>query len=203
MTDTIDKLAQSFFLALILCSLMNDSYIIIINFTNNTYIKKKVGYIKNIINIAYNLSFNNFKKDTDGNIIIETDNYEVLSDLGSEDDSDNDDETSIKENINKEKYVNIKENILKFHKTTETVETVETIPILQDEGKSTLPEPNKEIVKEPSLEIPSEKVLTPVVKTTPKNVSKPIQKDKDKEKDKRVIKANKKLEKKLHNSINE
>ena len=137
------------------------------------------------------------------NIIIETDNYEVLSDLGSEDDSDNDDETSIKENINKEKYVNIKENILKFHKTTETVETVETIPILQDEGKSTLPEPNKEIVKEPSLEIPSEKVLTPVVKTTPKNVSKPIQKDKDKEKDKRVIKANKKLEKKLHNSINE
>ena len=37
MTDTIDKLAQSFFLALILCSLMNDSYIIIINFTNNTW----------------------------------------------------------------------------------------------------------------------------------------------------------------------
>ena len=39
--ENIDKLAQSFFLVLIFCSLLSDSYIIFENFIKNDYVKKK------------------------------------------------------------------------------------------------------------------------------------------------------------------
>lgn len=39
--NDIDNLAQSFFIVLIVCSLMNDSYVVVNNLFNNTYIKKK------------------------------------------------------------------------------------------------------------------------------------------------------------------
>ena len=50
-SEDIDRLAQSFFIVLISCSLMNDSYILINDFFKNNYVKKKINYIKNIFDI--------------------------------------------------------------------------------------------------------------------------------------------------------
>jgi len=68
--NDIDNLAQSFFIVLIVCSLMNDSYVVVNNLLNNTYIKKKVNYSNKIYKIAKNMIFNNYEKDKEGNIII-------------------------------------------------------------------------------------------------------------------------------------
>jgi len=92
----IDRLAQSFFIVLISCSLMNDSYILLNDFFKNSYVRKKINYIKNICDISYNLAFNNYKNDNDGNIIIDKTNIlpEEINDNGIFDiqlDSDIDD----------------------------------------------------------------------------------------------------------------
>ena len=48
--ENIDKLAQSFFLVLIFCSLLSDSYIMFENFIKNDYIKKKNKLFQKNIN---------------------------------------------------------------------------------------------------------------------------------------------------------
>jgi len=69
-SDNIDNVAQSFFIVLIFCSVMSDSYILFDNFLKNNYIKKKINYSKKIYKIAHSIFFNNYKKDNKGNIII-------------------------------------------------------------------------------------------------------------------------------------
>ena len=70
--NSIDNVAQSFFIALIFCSIISDSYIVLNNFFENNYIKKKVNYFKKIYKIVVSLSFNDYKNDNNGNIIIDT-----------------------------------------------------------------------------------------------------------------------------------
>jgi len=93
--ENIDRLAQSFFLVLIFCSLLSDSYIMLENFIKNDYVKKKLNYCKKISKVLIGLSFNNYKKDDEGNIIIENDDSkQIISD-------DSDDEMEqISEEIN-------------------------------------------------------------------------------------------------------
>jgi hypothetical protein len=69
--ESIDRLAQGFFISLVLCSLMSDSYITVHNFLKNDYIKKKINYLNKIYKVIVSLTFNNYKNDNDGNIIIE------------------------------------------------------------------------------------------------------------------------------------
>jgi len=69
-SDTIDNIAQSIFITLIFCSLVSDSYIMFDNFLKNNYIQKKLHYCNKIYKIIIGLSFNNYKKDKNGNIII-------------------------------------------------------------------------------------------------------------------------------------
>jgi len=71
MNDNINNLAFSFFSGLVICSIVSDSYIIFNNFLKNNYIKKKLNYCKKIYKIIIGLSFNSFKNDDNGNIIIE------------------------------------------------------------------------------------------------------------------------------------
>ena len=93
--ENIDRLAQSFFLVLIFCSLLSDSYIMLENFIKNDYVKKKINYCKKVSKVLIGLSFNNYKKDDEGNIIIENDDSkQIISD-------DSDDEIEqISEEIN-------------------------------------------------------------------------------------------------------
>jgi hypothetical protein len=93
--ENIDRLAQSFFLVLIFCSLLSDSYIMLENFIKNDYVRKKLNYCKKVSKVLIGLSFNNYKKDDEGNIIIENDdNKQIISD-------DSDDEIEqISEEIN-------------------------------------------------------------------------------------------------------
>jgi hypothetical protein len=119
--NDIDNLAQSFFIVLIVCSLMNDSYVVVNNLFNNTYIKKKVNYSNKIYKIAKNMIFNNYEKDEKGNIIIndieeklKKNNIEINKSSNNPFDSDNEsiDEENIEKviNINTKKLINIEEN---------------------------------------------------------------------------------------------
>ena len=78
-SDNIDKIAFAFFSSLVACSILNDSYLVISNFIKNSYVKKKISYLKKIYKIFINLSFNNYKKDKNGNIIIDDKNIEKIS----------------------------------------------------------------------------------------------------------------------------
>ena len=70
----MDNLAQSFFVGLIFCSLLSDSYIIYNDILKNNYIKKKVNYVKKIYDVVVGISCNNYKNDNNGNIIIDFEN---------------------------------------------------------------------------------------------------------------------------------
>ena len=129
-SEDIDRLAQSFFIVLISCSLMNDSYLLLNDFFKNNYVKKKINYIKNICNISYNLVFNNFKNDKEGNIIIDKNNMtsEELNEVNLFDlhlDSDIDD---IFEDDEETELINKNPIILRENHS-------ETIPIINDEEK--------------------------------------------------------------------
>ena len=62
-TDNIDNIAFAFFSSLVLCSILNDSYIIIYNFLDNSSVKKKINYLKKVFKVIINLSINNYKND--------------------------------------------------------------------------------------------------------------------------------------------
>ena len=88
--ENIDKLAQSFFLVLIFCSLLSDSYIIFENFIKNDHVRKRINYFKKLSKVVVGLSFSNYKKDNEGNIIIENENKNNISD-------DSDDEVEVEQ----------------------------------------------------------------------------------------------------------
>ena len=94
-SQNIDNIAQSFFIVLIFCSLVSDSYLLFDNFIKNDYIKKKVNYCKKIYKITVDLFLNNYEKDDEGNIIINKKNIKTIK--------------SKEKNIKKSK--NIKDNI--------------------------------------------------------------------------------------------
>ena len=71
--DNIDKIAFAFFSSLVICSILNDSYLIVNNFFKNSYIKKKISYLTKIYKVIVGLSTNNYKNDDNGNIILEID----------------------------------------------------------------------------------------------------------------------------------
>jgi hypothetical protein len=97
-TESIDKLAQSFFIVLVFCSMASDSYIFIENLLKNNYIKKRINYAKNIYKVVRGLTLNNYVNDNDGNIVI--------------------DEEEINENDINEKDIN--ENFEQYEKEFET-----------------------------------------------------------------------------------
>ena len=68
--DNIDNLAQSFFITLIFCALLNDSYSIINNFFNTEYIQKKMKYGNYILTAIKYIFTNDYEKDKRGNIVI-------------------------------------------------------------------------------------------------------------------------------------
>ena len=70
-TQNIDKLAQSFFIVLVFCSVASDSYIFINNILKNNYVKKKINYAKKMYKIARGLTLQNYINDDEGNIIID------------------------------------------------------------------------------------------------------------------------------------
>jgi hypothetical protein len=69
--ENIDKIAQSFFILLVFCSLLSDSYIVFNNFLQNNFVKKNINYYKNIYKIVIGVTFNKYKNDEEGNIIID------------------------------------------------------------------------------------------------------------------------------------
>jgi len=77
-SQNIDNIAQSFFIVLIFCSLVSDSYLLFDNFIKNDYIKKKVNYCKKIYKINVDLFLNNYEKDDEGNIIINKKNIKTI-----------------------------------------------------------------------------------------------------------------------------
>jgi hypothetical protein len=113
--DNIDNLAQTFFVTLVFTSLLSDSYIVCSDFMKNDFIKKKLNYAKKIFNIVTGLSFNKYKNDEDGNIIIDnkvsTNPFDI--DMTEDDDDDiliGDDYDENNCNINLKKIeTNIKE----------------------------------------------------------------------------------------------
>jgi hypothetical protein len=70
-SENIDKLAQSFFIVLVFCSVASDSYIFVENLLKNNYVKKKVNYFKKIYKVIRGLTFNNYINDEEGNIVID------------------------------------------------------------------------------------------------------------------------------------
>jgi len=82
--ESIDRLAQGFFISLVFCSLMSDSYITIHNFIKNDYIKKKINYLNKIYKVVVCLTFNNYKDDNEGNIIIEENSKNNIVDSDNE-----------------------------------------------------------------------------------------------------------------------
>jgi hypothetical protein len=89
--DNIDNLAQTFFVTLVFTSLLSDSYIVCSDFMKNDFIKKKLNYAKKIFNIVTGLSFNKYKNDEDGNIIIDNKVSTNPFDIDMTEDDDDDD----------------------------------------------------------------------------------------------------------------
>ena len=121
----MDNLAQSFFVGLIFCSLLSDSYIIYNDILKNDYIKKKINYAKKMCDVVVGISCNNYKNDNNGNIII---NAEDVGDIKSkstnpfEEDCDEDIvfnnvfDNTVKEEVIKEEVIKeavIKEAVIK------------------------------------------------------------------------------------------
>ena len=99
--ENIDKIAQSFFILLVFCSLLSDSYIMFNNFLQNNFIRKNINYYKNIYKIIVGVSFNKYKNDENGNIIIEN-NYNVKDEGEDVIDSTDDNEDEIIDNFDEE-----------------------------------------------------------------------------------------------------
>lgn len=67
--NSIDRIAQWFFVSMITCSVMCDSYISVDKIFKNNYIKKKCNYFKKIYKIIVGLTLNT------GEIVIEDDDH--------------------------------------------------------------------------------------------------------------------------------
>jgi len=85
MSDNIDNLAQSFFVVLIFCSVLNDSYSIMNNFFNNDHVQKKMKYYNDVYTAVKHVFVNNYENDSDGSIIIDEFRKENIQDSIKED----------------------------------------------------------------------------------------------------------------------
>jgi hypothetical protein len=127
MDNSIDKVAQGFFISLLVCSFINDSYIIIDNLFKNKHVKKKVNHLSHVYKVVSNIAFNNYKNDEEGNIII---------DDPSKDEEDND---SIDEEDNKElEELNEKLNNELIHQEEkiESHESISESPVQEKEEQA-------------------------------------------------------------------
>lgn len=149
-SDTIDSIAQSIFVTLIFCSVVSDSYIMFDNFLKNNYIKKKINYCNKIYQIIIGLSFNNYKKDKKGNIIISNEE-KVTDDKVTE-------ETVTYDKVSEEKIIDDKvtEEKVSEEKVTEEKVTEEKVidnKVTEDIGKDMIQKKNtpkkniKEVIK--------------------------------------------------------
>jgi hypothetical protein len=120
-SQNIDNIAQSFFIVLIFCSLVSDSYLLFDNFIKNDYIKKKVNYCKKIYKITVDLFFNNYEKDNEGNIIINKKNIKTIKCKNIKNIKDTKDNIQLKsKNPFDEEYENdIIENDIQYNKKIE------------------------------------------------------------------------------------
>jgi hypothetical protein len=96
----IDKLAQGFFISLVVCSLISDSYITIEKFLKNNYVKKKLNFLNKIYKVVIGITSNNYKNDEEGNIII--DNKKLINNKKSKNpfDDELDDELDDEDDCN-------------------------------------------------------------------------------------------------------
>ena len=167
-SEDIDRLAQSFFIVLISCSLMNDSYILINDFFKNNYVKKKINYIKNICDISYNLAFNNYKNDNEGNIIIDKTNIVTedlndnsdIDDVFEEDEKHTSEETSEPLIIQEDPQLEVPENL----------PIIDQNSFILDEVSETLSQTTESLKSESkSIDIPK-KIEKPIHKKKSKNI---------------------------------
>ena len=127
-TESIDRLAQSFFMVLVFCSFVSDSYIVFENFLKNNYVQKKLNYYKKLYKVVCGLSFNNYKNDDDGNIII--DDVHVLKDIDELSETSSILEENIDANIqNTEKVVNNEEPLPLSSLKEKVVDNEEPLPL--------------------------------------------------------------------------
>ena len=142
-SDTIDSIAQSIFVTLIFCSLVSDSYIMFDNFLKNNYIKKKIHYCNKIYQIIIGLSFNNYKKDKKGNIIIS--NEEKVTEEKVSEEKVNE-EKVMEEKVTEEK---VTEEKVTEEKVTEVKVTEEKVTEEKDmiQKKNTPKKNIKEVIK--------------------------------------------------------
>ena len=122
--DNIDKIALAFFSSLIVCSILNDSYSIINSILKNNYVKKRIDYCKKIYKVIISLSLCNYKKDNDGNIIIDNE----MEDINKT--SKNNTKSIKKENITKNSKDDSKKNIKEIitKNNDENIQIISTNP---------------------------------------------------------------------------
>ncbi len=68
--ETIDNLAQSFFIGLFFCTLLGDSYLYVQQFSKTSFMKKQLKKVKNISEAVSCVLFKKYKEE-DGKIVIE------------------------------------------------------------------------------------------------------------------------------------
>jgi hypothetical protein len=137
-TESIDRLAQSFFMVLVFCSFVSDSYIVFENFLKNNYVQKKLNHYKKLYKVVCGLSFNNYQNDEEGNIIID-DVQNVIKDI---------DELSETSSISDEIIdKNIQIKVMR--------EEEDAKPTLQSEEAGVDPKNNATPVQRPAWDFPS------------------------------------------------
>lgn len=98
MSDNIDNLAQSFFIVLIFCSVLNDSYSIMNNYFNNEHVQKKMKYYNNVYTVAKNILTKNYESDSDGTIIIDEGVKENIKEDKNKEDKNKEDKNKVDKN---------------------------------------------------------------------------------------------------------
>jgi hypothetical protein len=138
-TQNIDKLAQSFFIVLVFCSVASDSYIFMNNILKNSYVKKKINYVKKMYKIARGLTLQNYVNDEEGNIIIDDD--DIRKDNNENNTNENKDD---KESIHNQ---NIDDNLESLSKKQDESDDNKEDSDIEDE----LNDINEEVLGEPTI----------------------------------------------------
>ena len=101
--ETIDNLAQSFFIGLFFCTLLGDSYLYVQQFSKTPFMKKQLKKVKNITEAVSCVFFKKYKEE-DGNIVIES----PIQDKKNDNDVKEDDDSITDNNQQEETEVSAK-----------------------------------------------------------------------------------------------
>ena len=167
MDNSIDKVAQGFFISLLVCSFINDSYIIIDNLFKNKHVKKKVNHINHLYKVVSNIAFNNYKNDEEGNIIIDDSIKDDEDNDSIKDEEDNDSIKDEKDNESPHKEDNKELQELNEKLNNELIYQEEKIEAQESISKLHVEEQSQES-QVPEKEEQSEK---PILEVLPQNKS--------------------------------